>query len=396
MTEPDATVQRELDAVDEALASGAATATGRDERALQDLALALAAQAPAPDLAFAARLRGRAAAGFPRPRSRVARVFHRPASHDATKPRRRPRMRHPAVAVAATVALAVVIAIPLMRGDTGQESFSGGGSTAVEDGGAAGGSSLEATPRTGAPAPGITDQSRESDFAPGRDERRIERSASLTLAAPEERLDAVGDEVIAVVDRYEGFVLESSLTTGDQGTTGGDFELRVPADRLQAALRDLSELGEVRGRTQAGQDVTRAFVGAGDRLEAAQAQRRGLLTRLEQAQTDTEAESIRRQLDLNAIEISGLRANLRDLRLRTDYATVDLALESDESAGGAASGSPRDGLGGALDDALGSLSASLELLVRGLGIGIPLLLAACALLLGARTTQRRRRERALA
>jgi len=33
---------------------------------------------------------------------------------------------------------------------------------------------------------------------------------------------------------------------------------------------------------------------------------------------------------------------------------------------------------------------------RGLGIGIPLLLAACALLLGARTTQRRRRERALA
>ena len=191
-------------------------------------------------------------------------------------------------------------------------------------------------------------------------------------------------------------MLESSLTTGDQGTTGGDFELRVPADRLQAALRDLSELGEVRGRTQAGQDVTRAFVGAGDRLEAAQAQRRGLLTRLEQAQTDTEAESIRRQLDLNAIEISGLRVNLRDLRLRTDYATVDLALESDESAGGAASGSPRDGLGGALDDALGSLSASLELLVRGLGIGIPLLLAACALLLGARTTQRRRRERALA
>jgi len=95
-------------------------------------------------------------------------------------------------------------------------------------------------------------------------------------------------------------------------------------------------------------------------------------------------------------EIDGLRSQLRDLRLRTDYATVELALESDGSPGESSSASPRDGLGGALDDALGSLSASLELLVRGLGVGIPILLVAGALALGARASRRRRRERALA
>ena len=103
----------------------------------------------------------------------------------------------------------------------------------------------------------------------------VRDTAAETFAElyPEEELDAVGDEVIAVADRYEGFVLESSLTTGDQGTTGGNFELRVPADALQAALRDLSELGEVRARTQAGEDVTRGFVSAVERLTAARAER---------------------------------------------------------------------------------------------------------------------------
>ena len=82
--------------------------------------------------------------------------------------------------------------------------------------------------------------------------------------------------------------------------------------------------------------------------------------------------------------------------MRTDYATVELALESDGSPGESSSASPREGLGGALDDALGSPSASLELLVRGLGVGIPILLVAGALALGARASRRRRRERALA
>ena len=139
--------------------------------------------------------------------------------------------------------------------------------------------------------------------------------------------------------------------------------------------------------------MTSQIVSAADRLQAARAQRRGLLRRLEAADSDTEVEALRAQLDANAREISGLRASLRAQRARANYATVSVILEADDGAGG--SESDEDGLGGALDDSLGTLSGSLELAVRALGVAIPLGLLAALGLLVARVTRRRRREAAL-
>ena len=139
--------------------------------------------------------------------------------------------------------------------------------------------------------------------------------------------------------------------------------------------------------------MTREFVSARDRLQAARAERRSLLRRLEAADTDAEAEAIRRRLDLNAGEVRGLRGQLRELRTRTDYATVSVMLRQDGDGGSA--GEDDGGLGAALDDALRSLEDSVEILVRVLGVAIPLGLVGAALGLGARGLRRRRREAAL-
>ncbi len=306
-----------------------------------------------------------------------------------------------ALAGAASVLAAIVVAFSLQSSESESDmpAISDGGSPASSSRGAGGGR-VELLKRS-APAPRSFEQqalpsSSDRGFAPGRENRRIERSASLTLAAPEERLEEVANDIIAVTDRYDGFVLRSSVSSGEEGASTGDFELRIPASRLQPALRDLSQLGDVRARTQAGQDITRGFVSAGDRLQAARAERRSLLTRLETAETDVEAESIRRRLDLVAAEVNGLRSQLRDLRLRSNYATVRVTLGQTHDEGGSdASGSDRDGLGGALDDAVDSVSGSVELLVRILGVAIAPTLLAALFWLGARAARRRRREAAL-
>ena len=375
MTEHDAVIERELRIVDQALAAGVAAASGERDRELEELALALAAEAPQPDPAFAAALRERVRTGFPRrERSR----FALPGLPKA----RRPQMI--VLAGAASVLAAVAVALSL-TGDESEPMLEPLAQTESSGREAAADSAI-------APAPLPPDG---GGFVPRESERRIERSAALTLAAPEDRLEQVANDIIALTDRYGGFVLRSSVATGEDGQSGGDFELRIPAARLQQALRDLSKLGDVRARTQAGQDVTREFVSVEDRLEAARAERRGLLDRLESAQTDVEAESIRRRLDLVAAEVNGLRGQLRELRLRTEYATVAVTLERDGDAGGSSRGAHRDGLGGALDDALGSLSASVEILVRTLGVAIPVGLLAAALWMGARVARRRRREAVL-
>jgi Domain of unknown function (DUF4349) len=408
MRKPDestATIERDLGAIDEALSAGAAWHENREVRELQELGLALRSDAPDPDPAFQAELGRRVEAGFPaKPGSRRAWVHRRRAGVGAALARA-PRLL-PGAGIAAGVLIAVGIAaagLPDLRSNGDEDAGSGGGgaekpatvealSPPPQDPGrgAAGRDAVLGEDRLlsrRAPLP-LPDR----DFAPGR-ERRIERSASLTLSAPRDELEQVADGVTAVTDRHEGFVLSSSFAVGEDDETGGHFDLRIPVTELQDALRDLAGLATVISRTQSGRDVTREHVTARDRLQAARAERRGLLRRLELAETDTEAEAIRARLDLVAGEIRGLRSQLRNVRLRADYAAVAVTLEPDDEQGGSSGGSSTDE---ALDDFTGSLVGAVNVLLRVLGVAIPLAVVGLAAWLAAVAVRRRRRESVLA
>ena len=319
--EDTATIERDLHAVDAALAGGAARHDDPVARELQELALALRADAPVPEPAFAQDLRERAQAGFP-------------GEH---KKRRLPRLKlAPVAAVLAPSMLVVVLVFA-----AGGPSPGGGGDSDSGSGGAGGrgperGRRLRRTRRgrTDAPAASATDSlSQPPPSGHGlcaRPARAQDRALHLDDAdGPRRRDPRAADDVNRVTARHGGFVLRSELDTGDGGSTGS-FELRIPSGRLQGALRDLAQIATVGSQSQTGQDVTRDYVTATDRLQAARAERRSLLRRLEEADTDAEAEALRARLDLVAGEINGLRGQLRDLRLRTEYAIVSLDLIGDE------------------------------------------------------------------
>ena len=387
------TLAGDLRTMDEALDAGAITAVDPLERELQELALGLRAEAVEPSGEFAAELRGRVRDGFPRDPRRLPRL---------PLPRRFQLRRPPLPVMGGLASIVVAAAVAVALLGEGEDEPSAGGDSAVQSpllseadqsrlekmqGGPGAARSLPSPPIAPQP-PG------RGGFAPGERQRRIERSASLTLAAPGERLDRVAEGIARLTERLDGFVLRSSLSTGDEGTTGGDFELRVPAERLASALTGLSKLADVRAQTQDGQDVTPEFASAEERLQGARAERRSLLRRLERAPNDAAAESIRRRLDINAGEVRGLRAQVRELRTRTNYAGVTITLQAEDGDGQESRGGG-DGLGGALDDALDSLSDSLEIAIRVLGVLLPLALLGGAIAGGARGIRRRRREAAL-
>ncbi len=150
-------------------------------------------------------------------------------------------------------------------------------------------------------------------------------------------------------------------------------------------------LGNVRSRTQSGQDVPAAYAGLRDRLDAARAERESLLGRVARAGTDTQAEPIRRRWDLVATGIGGLRGQLRDLRVRTNHASVSVTLVEDGAHSYGAGGD----FGDALDEVTGSLAASGQLALRALGIALPLCLLGLLGWWTARAVLRRRRESGL-
>ncbi len=405
MTELDMTAERDLASVEEALSAHAVTATDPDRRELQELALALQLECAAePDPAFSAKLHERVAADFPSAspsvKDRLQSLLLRSGAWSSSD-------LLAGGGMVAALLVAIVIAVSF-TGDTSSNDGAGGGTrddgAVLQAPGDAGGG---AAPDTGAAelapsapsgdsarsiAPAVPPSRGGSGFSPGR-EQRIARSAALALEAPADELDTLAERVTAVTDRYRGYVLSSSVTAGDEDEAGGTLELRIPATNLRAAIGDLSKLATVRSSTQGGEDVTGRFVSARDRLDAARAERVGLLRRLAQADTNAEAESIRARLDLVAREIGGLRDQLRQLRLRTNYAAVDVTLSPpDDEAGTAAPSSTED----AFDDALGSLVGALNLGLRLLGVALPLGLVALLAWSPARALRRRRRESALA
>ena len=380
MTHPDdtATIDRDLDAVDSALATGSAGHAEAAARELQELALTLAAEAARPRPEFGEELRGRVEHGFPRPPRAVRRAGTRRGAFG--------KLTHDFAPLAGVVAtLLLIVGVTLVAGGGSSDNNADSGASSGGGGGAesASGGALQAIPDLAAPNAG------GRGFAPGQPNRRIEQTFSMELAVPVKEMTRVADEVTSVAYRHGGFVLSSSVDSGDSGG-GGDFSLRIPTSQLHPALRDLAALAPVTNQSQEGRDVTRQHVTAKDRLQAARAERRSLLRRLAVASTDAEAEAIRRRLDLVGGEISGLRSQLRDLRLRTNYAVVNVTLAEAKKDTGSL-GSFAD----SLDDAGNLLAGFAGLTIRVLALALPLGAIALLAWLAARVVRRRRRESAL-
>lgn len=378
--------------IDNALATGSVTALDPEERKLQELALALRADAPVPDEDFALRMNARVSAGFPR-RKRIALPRFAVA-----------RPRFTAIAAAASLLIALVIGVSLSNRDNGTEvaATSGGAPAELRDEASA--KSAPAAPQRAA-AGGATEQSADSvassppivgpipptdNFVGGRN-RRVQRSAALTLAAPEDDLSQVGDQVIAVTDRYRGFVMRSTVTSAADGQAGGSFDLRIPVRTLRPALRDLSGLADVKSRTENADDVTASFVNARTRLEELNAERRGLLRRLEKAITEQQAGAIRARIRLVNVQIESAQSSLKELQRRTSYASVSVSLVPKDEGSGGGGGGISDGA----RDFRDSLVDSANVALRVLGVALPIGLVLGLLIAGNAWATRRRREAAL-
>jgi Domain of unknown function (DUF4349) len=386
--------------IDTALASGSASALDPEERRVQELVLAVREDAPAPDPEFELRMNARVAAGFPaRPRARKGRVRQLLTT--------RPQLA--AMGAAASLLIALVVALYAIGGSSnGDHTVAGTGDSGSTAAPAAGSDSAGSTAAPAQGRSGATEQSAPSQkaIAPssgvalptpvppapggfvGGGNRKVEQSAALVLAAPKDKLSDVGDQVIAVTDRYRGIVLQSSVTSSDQGSSGS-FDLRIPVRNLRSALRDLSALADVQSRTENADDVTASFVSARTRLQELNAERRGLLRRLENAPTDRAASAIRARIRIVNAQIQSQNQALTDLRRRTTYAAVAVTLEpkSGDSGGG--------GISDGANDLRDSLVDAANLALRVLGVALPIGLVLGLLWLGGGWFSHRRREAVL-
>ena len=328
---------------------------------------------------------------------------------DSPRPRRRLRFSRPgrpALAAAfslAVVALVAVVIVAPWHSDRGPEAVSALSNLPR--------ASERLTPRsssvpsetagafaTGAPAkadeeaaPSANAAVAPSSSGPASAPGRVQQlGASVTLAVTPADVQETADRVSRLVVRDGGFVQSSHVQT-QQGHGGeASLMLKLPSEKLSAALASLEQIAPVRDESQSLQDITNSYDAARQRLADANAERRALLHALSDASTEAQIDSLRERLAQSRRTLAGAHSALDAVSRRASTAEVEVSVLGDARAANEGLTLHRG-----LHDAGRVLTVTLVVLLIAAAVLIPLALVLIALTTARRAWRRQRRERAL-
>ncbi|MBA2239764.1 MAG: DUF4349 domain-containing protein, partial [Solirubrobacterales bacterium] len=234
------------------------------------------------------------------------------------------------------------------------------------------------------------------ELLPARDQRKLERDADLTLAAPAEDVPGVANRVVGVVNAHDGIV-ETSEVTGRGKRAEARFSLAIPSSELDATIDDLSGLANVAALSEGSTDITEPFVSRRARLADDRTQLRAVRAQLAEAATPEEAADIRAQVDRLREEVAETQASYQNIARRARLAEVDVAIISrnGQPIGGKDGGGGAWGISDALDDAGRVLVVSGGVLLVAAAALIPIALLIALVLWIRSLLTKRARELAL-
>ena len=360
---------------------------------MPDLEMLLRDVRPAPNPDWAARLDKQVAARFPRPVPGWKKKLQTLRAHFAALSL--------ATATVGALFLVVIVIGKNVDGGGGDDSGSGGGSVAVSKApsSAESLSTPDATSKSSgdsaaATAPrAVLPESATSGGAGGG--RAVLSNATLTLTTRPGDVERATDRAIRITDTLGGYV-QTSSTSLRGSTASAEITLKLPSDKLDSGIAQLSKLGHVASRSQQAEDVTDQREALEARVRDARADRDGLRTRLSKATTDKERSRLRALLDRASRRVTARERDVARINQAVSYATVDLSIEGRRTSG-AAPVDPGDkwSPGDALGDAGRVLEVIAGVLIIGLAILLPVAILAALAAYGNRGLTRRRRERAL-
>src|SRR3954471_6428851 len=162
-------------------------------------------------------------------------------------------------------------------------------------------------------------------------ERKQIQSVSITLSTRPADVEDVSDRVIRVADTLGGYIQRSSITARESA----ELTMRVPADKLQPALAQLSRIAHVSSRTQDTEDVTDQAGQLNAAVRDARADRDSLRNRLAHATTDAQAASLRARLRRAEQRLRSRERQAAPLAREASYAALDVRLRGDRRSGAA-------------------------------------------------------------
>ena len=153
----------------------------------------------------------------------------------------------------------------------------------------------------------------------------VVQTASLSLSVPRNEFDGTIQRARTIATGSGGFVVSSSASQGDdERLVRGSLVVRVPERAYARVLEQLSRLGTVEAREEAGQDVSQELVDLEARIRHLEAVEARLLGFLEEANTVAAALTVQSELNRVQLELEQARGRLDYLDDQVAFATISL------------------------------------------------------------------------
>jgi hypothetical protein len=204
-------------------------------------------------------------------------------------------------------------------------------------------------------------------------EQRVVKNGDIAVEVDRGRFKDALRRITSLAEAEGGFVLSSSVE-GEEARRG-TIVLRVPADRFEAAVNAIRDLGDVRREQISSDDVSAEFVDLEARLRNLTAQEAVLLRLMGEADSIADTIKVQRELTGIQLEIERIRGRLRFLEDRTSLATVTVDLAEVGAVAPAKPGVIRRGWDRAVEGFLSVIGGLITVMGVVLPFGVLALLA---------------------
>jgi hypothetical protein len=157
------------------------------------------------------------------------------------------------------------------------------------------------------------------------DSAKVIKTGSLDLQVEKGAFDSTLSTITAKVTGLRGYVADSTTASADRSRSG-TITVRVPADSFDELLGDLRRLGEVKGQTEKGTEVTAQYTDLQARLAAQVATRDRLDAVLAKASNVQDILSVQDRITQVQTQIEQLQGQLRVLDDQTAMGTLAVSV----------------------------------------------------------------------
>lgn len=162
--------------------------------------------------------------------------------------------------------------------------------------------------------------------APSNSALQIARTGRLSLFVT--NIDAAVRAVSQLARRDGGDVMSlQSGSDGGQSAPSAQVQIRVPASLFDAAMNAAGSTGTVRSRSVSAEDLTSDMTDSGARLRNLKRTELDILSIMDRSGSVSQVLAAENQLSDVRGQIESLESQLREMRGRVAYATIDIAMQ---------------------------------------------------------------------